>query len=120
MFNQVITPDGPIELERPALVHEMSVKISVLDWLTWHMERMKGLQWLIGGHFFALGFAVRQPGKAAPPLVALFPPPHTAVAPLRRRITRQIVATRLQRQASSLAVSFVLRFGSFQGLSGSA
>ncbi len=82
VFNQVITPDGPIELERPALVHEMSVKIGVLDWLTWHMERMKGLQWLIGGVLAALGLRVRQPGQAAPlvatairPLPPVAPPP---------------------------------------------
>jgi hypothetical protein len=57
IFNELITPGGPIELERPALVHEMSVKIGVLDWLTWQMEQMKGLQWAVGGAVFVLGLA---------------------------------------------------------------
>lgn len=57
IFNELLTPSGPIEVERPALVHEMSVKIGLLDWLTWHMEQMKGLQWVIGGLLAALGFA---------------------------------------------------------------
>lgn len=82
VFNQVITPDGPIELERPALVHEMSVKIGVLDWLTWHMERMKGLQWLIGGVLAALGFAFANRARLRrwwrrrhPPTPPVAPPP---------------------------------------------
>lgn len=63
IFNELITPDGPIELERPALVHEMSVKIGVLDWLTWQMERMQGLQWLIGGLLALLGLAFANRAK---------------------------------------------------------
>jgi hypothetical protein len=35
----------------------MPVKIGVLDWLTWQMDRMKGLQWMIGGLLAVLGFA---------------------------------------------------------------
>jgi hypothetical protein len=57
IFNELITPDGPVELERPALVHEMVVKIGLLDWLTWQMEQTKGLIWVIGGVLTALGFA---------------------------------------------------------------
>lgn len=56
IFNELVTPTGPIELERPALVHEMSVKIGVLDWLTWQMEQTKGLAWVIGGVLAVLGF----------------------------------------------------------------
>jgi hypothetical protein len=56
LFNELITPNGPVELERPVLVHEMSVKIGLLDWLTWRMEQMKGLQWVIGGVLAVLGF----------------------------------------------------------------
>jgi hypothetical protein len=63
VFNQVITPDGPIELERPALEHQMSVKIGVLDWLTWQMDQMKGLQWVIGGILAALGLLLANRAK---------------------------------------------------------
>ncbi|KQY95457.1 hypothetical protein ASD21_08950 [Caulobacter sp. Root1455] len=63
IFNELITPDGPIELERPALVHEMSVKIGFLDWLTWQMERMTGLQWAIGGVLTVLGLAFANRAK---------------------------------------------------------
>lgn len=61
IFNELVTPDGLVELERPALVHEMSVKIGLLDWLTWQMDRMKGLQWVVGGVLavLGLGFANR-------------------------------------------------------------
>lgn len=55
IFNELVTPNGPIELERPALVREMSVKIGVLDWLTWQMEQTKGLVWVIGGLLTVLG-----------------------------------------------------------------
>ena len=93
IFNELITPDGPIELERPALVHEMSVKIGVLDWLTWQMDHMKGLQWVIGGllAFLGLLFANRaklrrwwrrrhaaKAGAATPPAA---PPPPPATPP---------------------------------------
>lgn len=63
IFNELITPDGPIELERPALVHEMSVKIGFLDWLTWQMEQMKGLQWAVGGAIVVVGFAFANRAK---------------------------------------------------------
>lgn len=63
VFNQVITPDGPIELERPALEHQMSVKIGFLDWLTWQMDRMKGLQWVIGGILATLGLVFANRAK---------------------------------------------------------
>lgn len=61
IFNELVTPGGPIELERPALVHEMSVKIGFLDWLTWQMEQTKGLIWVIGGvlSFVGVVFANR-------------------------------------------------------------
>jgi hypothetical protein len=79
IFNELVTPDGLVELERPALVHEMSVKIGLLDWLTWQMDQMKGLQWVIGGLLAVLGFAFvnraklrrwwrrRHPSKTPPP-----------------------------------------------------
>jgi hypothetical protein len=86
VFNQLITPDGPVELERPALVHEMSVKIGLLDWLTWHMDQMKGLQWVIGGLAAFLGVAFANRAKLrrwwrrrhppAPPASPPAPPPH--------------------------------------------
>ncbi|MBO9557870.1 MAG: hypothetical protein J7515_04705, partial [Caulobacter sp.] len=63
IFNELVTPEGPIELERPALVHEMSVKIGFLDWLTWQMDRMKGLQWAIGGLLALLGTAFANRAK---------------------------------------------------------
>lgn len=63
IFNELVTPDGPIELERPALVHEMSVKIGLLDWLSWQMDRMKGLQWVIGGLLALLGTAFANRAK---------------------------------------------------------
>ena len=87
IFNELITPGGPIELERPALVHEMSVEIGLLDWLTWQMDRMKGLQWVIGGLIAALGFAFANRAKlrrwwkrrqAAKAGAAAPPPPPTA------------------------------------------
>lgn len=61
IFNELVTPDGLVEVERPALVHEMSVKIGLLDWLTWQMEQTKGLQWVVGGVLavLGLGFANR-------------------------------------------------------------
>jgi len=55
IFNELVTPEGPIELEHPALVHEMAVKIGLLDWLNWQMERTKGLVWVIGGLLTGLG-----------------------------------------------------------------
>lgn len=63
IFNELVTPGGPVELERPALVHEMSVKIGLLDWLTWQMDRMKGLQWAVGGVIVVLGFAFANRAK---------------------------------------------------------
>jgi len=63
IFNELVTPEGPIELERPALVHEMSVKIGLLDWLSWQMDRMKGLQWAIGGLLALLGTAFANRAK---------------------------------------------------------
>lgn len=63
IFNEVVTPQGLIELERPALAHEMSVKIGLLDWLSWQMDQMKGLQWVIGGLFAAAGFAFANRAK---------------------------------------------------------
>jgi hypothetical protein len=55
IFNELITPGGPVELERPTLTHEMSVKIGFLDWLSWQMEQTKGLIWVIGGVLSLLG-----------------------------------------------------------------
>lgn len=63
IFNELVTPEGPIELERPALVHEMSVKIGLLDWLSWQMDRMKGVQWAIGGLVTLLGTAFANRAK---------------------------------------------------------
>ncbi len=63
IYNELVTPEGPIELERPALVHEMSVRIGLLDWLNWQMEQMKGLQWVLGGLLALLGTAFANRAK---------------------------------------------------------
>jgi hypothetical protein len=90
IFNELVTPEGPVELERPALVHAMSVKIGLLDWLSWQMDHLKGLQWLIGGLLAFLGLAftnraklrrwwrrrhAAKAGAAAPPPASPPPPP---------------------------------------------
>lgn len=83
IFNELVTPGGPIELERPALVHEMSVKIGLLDWLTWQMEQTKGLIWVIGGVLSFLGVVFANRAKLrrwwkrrhAANAVAAAPPP---------------------------------------------